>query len=300
MLHLRFIFRQINSSRKQAIIFVFCVALSLLILTSLGGLSNNVRHLMLQDARQLHGADITLHSHYPFSEPLLKTIRDYEEQGLVESALVNKFYSMARNPQKEKSLLTELKIVEKGYPFYGKLELLSGGNFSEMLTEGKIIVGQQLLDRLQAKIGDTIQIGSALLIIADVVTHEPDRPVSFFSFGPRIFVTAADLDKLDLIKKGSRIQFQYLLKVNDATRVDLLAEEFSVIADTPQESVQTFRDGNSAMNHFFGNLIFFLNLIGLFTLVLAGIGIQTSLYAVFRESEYTIAIMKAVGATSRF
>ncbi|MCK5071343.1 MAG: FtsX-like permease family protein, partial [Desulfocapsa sp.] len=32
----------------------------------------------------------------------------------------------------------------------------------------------------------------------------------------------------------------------------------------------------------------------------AGIGIQTSLYAVFRESEYTIAIMKAVGATSRF
>lgn len=300
MLHLRFIFRQINSSRKQAIIFVFCVALSLLILTSLGGLSNNVRRLMLQDARQLHGADITLHSHYPFSEPLLKRIQDYEEQGLAESALVNKFYSMARNPQKEISLLTDLKIVEKGYPFYGKVELLSGGNFLKVLTEGKIIVGQQLLDRLQAEIGDTIQIGSALLVIADVVTHEPDRPVSFFSFGPRVFITAADLDKLDLIKKGSRIQYQCLLKINDPERVDLLAEEFSAIAVSPQENVQTFRDGNSAINHFFGNLLFFLNLIGLFTLVLAGIGIQTSLYAVFRESEYTIAIMKAVGATSRF
>ena len=300
MLHLRFIFRQIDSSRKQAIIFVFCVALSLLILTSLGGLSNNVRHLMLQDARQLHGADITLHSHYPFSGPLLKAIRAYEEQGIAESALINKFYSMARNPQQERSILSDLKVVEKGYPFYGTVELLSGGNFSEILREGTIIVAQQLLDRLQAKIGDSIQIGSALLTIADVVIHEPDRPVSFFSFGPRIFITAADLGNLDLIKKGSRIQFQYLLKVHDPTRVEQLAAEISAIAVPPQENVQTFRDGNSAINHFFGNLLFFLNLIGLFTLILAGIGIQTSLYAVFRESEYTIAIMKAVGATSGF
>ena len=300
MLHLRFIFRQIDSSRKQAIIFVLCVALSLLILTSLGGLSRNVRQLMLQDARQLHGADITLHSHYPFSDPLLSAIQDYEQQGLVQGALVNKFYSMARNPLTEKSILSDLKIVEKGYPFYGTVQLLSGRNFSEVLHKGSIIVGQVLLDRLQARVGDTLQIGSALLTIVDVVTLEPDRPVSFFSFGPRIFISAADLENLDLIKKGSRIRFEYLLKVHDPALVDQLAEDFSNKTIVPQESVQTFRDGNSSINHFLENLLFFLNLIGLFTLVLAGIGIQTSLYAVFRESEYTIAIMKSVGATSRF
>jgi putative ABC transport system permease protein len=300
MLHFRFIFRQINGSRKQAIIFVVCVALSLLILTSLGGFSSSVRRSMLQDARQLHGADITLYSHYPFSAPLLKAVHDYEERGIVQGALVNKFYSMARNPLTEKSILSDLKVVERGYSFYGKVELLSGLEFSEVLSEGSIVVEQLLLDRLQAGIGDTLQIGSALLTIADVVTLEPDRPVSFFSFGPRIFIAADDLEKLDLIKKGSRIQFDYLLKVNDPTLVDQLAEEFSAIAVTPQENVKTFRTGNSRIKRFFENLLFFLNLIGLFTLVLAGIGIQTSLYAVFRESEYTIAIMKSVGATNRF
>ena len=66
MLHFRFIFRQINGSHKQAVIFVLCVALSLLILTSLGGFSSSVRRSMLKDARQLHAADITIHSHYPF------------------------------------------------------------------------------------------------------------------------------------------------------------------------------------------------------------------------------------------
>ncbi len=300
MLHLRFLFRQIDGSRKQAIIFSLCVALSLLILTSLGGLGRNVRSLMLQDARQLHGADITLHSHYPFSDPVLSTIRGYEKNGKVQGVLVNKFYSMARNPLTEKSILSDLKVVERGYPLYGTVELLSGREFSEVLHEGSIIVGQVLLDRLQAKIGDTLQIGSALLKVADVVIVEPDRPVSFFSFGPRIFIAACDLEKLDLIKKGSRIQFEYFLKVHDPAIVDQLAEEFATKTVASQESVQTFRDGNTSINHFVGNLLFFLNLIGLFTLVLAGIGIQASLYAVFRESEYTIAIMKAVGATSRF
>jgi len=300
MLHFRFIFRQIDASRKQAIIFVICVALSLLILTSLGGFSSSVRRSMLQDARQLHGADITLYSHYPFSEPLLKAVHDFEQQGLVQGALVNKFYSMVSNPLTEKSILSDLKVVEKGYPFYGEVKLSSGRDFSKVLSEGSIVVEQLLLDRLQAEIGDNLKIGSALLTIADVVILEPDRPVSFFSFGPRIFIAAADLEKLDLIKKGSRIQFDYLVKVHDPARIDRLAEAFSAKALTPQESVKTFRTGNSRIKRFFGNLLFFLNLIGLFTLVLAGIGIQTSLYAVFRESEYTIAIMKSVGATNRF
>ncbi len=300
MLHFRFIFRQIAGSRKQAIIFLLCVALSLLILTSLGGLSRNVRSVMLQDARSLHGADITIHSHYPFSDPVLKTVHGYEKNGQVQGALVIKFYSMARNPLTEKSILSDLKVVERGYPFYGTVEIGSGREFSHVLQEGSIIVGQTLLDRLQAKVGDRLQIGSTLLRIADVVSMEPDRPVSFFSFGPRIFIAASDLEKLDLIKKGSRIRFEYLLKVFDPAFVDQLAEELSTQTDPSQERVRTFRDGNTRINRFFGNLLFFLNLIGLFTLVLAGIGIQTSLYAVLRESEYTIGIMKAVGATGRF
>ncbi|MEK6202009.1 MAG: ABC transporter permease, partial [Desulfobulbaceae bacterium] len=300
MLHSRFIIRQINGSRKQALIFVLCVALSLLVLTSLGSFSGSVRNSMLQDARQLHGADITLQSHYPFSEPLVKTILDYEEQGVVQGALVNTFYSMARNPLTEKAILSDLKVVEKGYPFYGRVELLSGREFSEVLSEGSIIVDQVLMDRLEAGIGSTLQIGSTLLTIGDVVIREPDRPVSFFSFGPRIFIAAADLEKLDLIKKGSRIEFEYRLKVGDPALIDRLAEEFSAQTVKPQESVKTFRGNDSRIKRFFENFLFFLNLIGLFTLVLAGIGIQTSLYAVLRESDYTIAVMKSVGATSRF
>jgi putative ABC transport system permease protein len=70
MLNIHFIFRQIGGHAKQAFIFVLCVALSLLVLVSLGGFSSSVRTSMLKDARQLHAADIIIHTHYPLSSGL--------------------------------------------------------------------------------------------------------------------------------------------------------------------------------------------------------------------------------------
>ena len=300
MLHFRFILRQIRSSQKQALIFVLCVTLSLLTLVSLGGFSSSVRTSMLKDARQLHAADIIIHSHYPLSRNLTASIKSYEKQGLVVGALIHEFYSMATNPGSEKSVLSHLKVVEKGYPFYGTVELASGRQFNEVLTPGSIIVEQPVLDRLNAGLGDQLQIGSAELIIADIVIAEPDRPVSFFSFGPRIFIAAADLEGLDLIRKGSRIHYNYLLKVHDSKMVNRLAGELATVAADPQERVNTFENAESGIKRFFENFLFFLNLIGIFTLLLAGIGIQTALHALLRDNEYTIGIMKAVGATNRF
>ena len=300
MLNFHFITRQIRSSGKQALIFVLCVALSLLTLVSLGGFSSSVRSSMLKDARQLHAADIIIHSHYPFSPGLVAAIKDYEKQGLAAGALIHEFYSMASNSTREKSVLSHLKVVEKGYPFYGTVELASGRQFSEVLRKGSIIIEQPVLDRLGAGPGDRLQIGSAELTIGDTVIAEPDRPVSFFSFGPRIFVAAADLERLDLIKMGSRIHYNYLLKVHDPALVDRLAGELAAVAVEPQERVNTFENAESGVKRFFENFLFFLNLIGIFTLLLAGIGIQTALGALLRDSHYTIGVMKAVGATNRF
>ena len=299
MLNFRFIFRQIRSSHKQALIFVFCSALSLLILVSLGGFSSSVRSSMLKDARQLHAADIIIHSHYPLSPVLTAAIKGYEKQGLAAGALVHEFYSMTSNPTREKSVLSHLKVIEKGYPFYGRVELASGREFSEVLKEGTIVVEQTVLDRLDTGPGDRLQIGSAELIIADIVIAEPDRPVSFFSFGPRIFVAAADLERLDLIRMGSRIHYNYLLKVHDPAMVEPLAVQLASVAVASQERVNTFENAESGVKRFFENFLFFLNLIGIFTLLLAGIGIQTALHALLRDSEYTIGVMKAVGATNR-
>ena len=119
-LNVRFIFRQIASSGKQAFIFILCVALSLLTLVSLGGFSSSVRSSMLKDARQLHAADIIIHSHYPLSPGLDAAIKNLEKQGLAVGAHVDEFYSMATSPDRQKSVLSLLKWLKKDIPFMGR------------------------------------------------------------------------------------------------------------------------------------------------------------------------------------
>lgn len=202
--------------------------------------------------------------------------------------------------ENQQSLLSDIKVVDLGYPFYGDLELASGSPFNKVLTRGSIVVEQSLLDRLQLKLGDSLRVGSARLTIRDVVLQEPDRPVNFFALGPRVFIASADLPSLDLIGKGSRVDYTILIKVLETAELERIAGQLQAASDKERERVETYRTADSGVKRFFNNFLFFLNLIGIFTLLLAGIGIQSSLSAFLKEQEKTIAIMKAVGSRNRF
>ncbi len=202
--------------------------------------------------------------------------------------------------ENQESLLSGIKVVDPGYPFYGTLELASGAPFGNMLTRGNIVVEQSLLDRLHLKLGDSLRVGSARLTIRDVVLQEPDRPVNFFALGPRTFISTADIPSLDLVGKGSRVNYTILIKVLHETELDRITDQLRAASNKDRERVETFRTADSGVKRFFDNFLFFLNLIGIFTLLLAGIGIQSSLTAFLKEQERTIAIMKAVGSSSRF
>jgi len=279
---------------------VLCVALSITTLISLNGFSASVNTTMRNDAKTLHAADIIIQSNYDLTPATVDAVAQVEAQNEAVGSRVWEFYSVVRSQKSRHSLLAKLKIVQPGYPFYGKVRLQSGRDFGSVLTPGNIIVAPNVLDRLHLQVGDSLGVGTAVLTIKDVVLQEPDQPVNFFSLGPRIFIAADDLNRLDLVKKGSRVQYLYLIKVLNEDRTRALADRLETAADPDQERVDTFRTAPSRIKRFFDNLLFFLSLICIFTLLLAGIGIQSALSAFLREKEKTIAIMKTVGAKSHF
>ena len=300
ILNLRFIIRQIARSRRQAVVFVLCVALSIVTLISLNGFSDSVNTSLLNDAKTLHAADIIVRSYQEISPATVNAVRQLEDQDQIISNRVWEFYSVVRSKKSRDSLLAKLKIVEPGYPFYGAVVLKSGRKLDDVLAPGRIVVAQHLLDRLDLRVGDPLHIGSTTLTIGDVVLQEPDQPINFFMLGPRIFIAADDIDRLDLVKKGSRVRHLYLIKVLDETKLQAIADRIRMVADTDLESVDTYRTARSRIKRFFDNLFFDLSLICIFTLLLAGIGIQSALTAFLKEKEGTIAIMKTVGARSNF
>jgi putative ABC transport system permease protein len=300
MLHLAFIKRQVVRSRKQATVFVLCVILSMITLIALNGFSTSVHQALMNDARRLQAADIIIRSHYAFTPALQATVSRLSADGRIAAARLYEFYSIVRTVGEDRSLLAMLKVAGYGYPFYGRVRLASGNDFAQALRPGTIIVEAGLLERLGLSVNDPLRVGDVDLTIADVVTLEPDRPVTFFSFGPRVFVHPDDLDALGLVDKTARVHHKLLLKVHDPARLDTIAATLAKAADPDMEQVATFQSTNSRMQRFFNNLLFFLNLIGIFTLLLAGIGIQSALSAFLKEKTYTMAIAKTVGATSRF
>jgi len=300
MLHRRFILRQITSAPRQSVVFVLCVVLSMVSLVALGGFSGSVNRSIQKDARRLHAGDIIIRSHYEFSPPLAQAVRDLTRQSGVEATRVWEFYSVVRAEAENASVLASVKVVERGYPFYGTVVLASGRPFAEVLTHGTAVVERALLDRLGLKMGDRLHVGRATFTIGDVVLQEPDRPMTFFSLGPRVFVPAEDLTALDLVKEGSRVDYSILLSMPDERGIDRTAAWLRSKSLPERERVETFRTAESGIKRFLDNFLFFLGLIGVFTLLLAGIGVESVLTALLREQERTVGIMKALGATSRF
>ena len=300
MIHTRFIIREMILAKKQALIFVLCAALSLTTIVALDSFKSNVNRSIFADARALHGGDIIIHSHADFTPRLKQAIGDLERQKIATGVRTYEFYSVVQTVRATNSLLARIKIVEPGYPLYGQVRLQSGRPFGVMLGAGRIIVAQEVLDRLRLQVGDQLRVGRDVLTIADVVTHEPDRPVNVFALGPRIFVADADRVQLDLIQKGSRIDYQTLLKVYDPNNIRTVTARLGNAALAGRERVDTFRTARSGVKRFFDNFLFFLSLVSIFTLLLAGIGMQSSLAAMLREKGKTLAIVKALGATNFF
>ena len=300
LLHFTFIRRQLGATRGQSAIFVLCVALSMVTLVALRGFGDSVDRTLSRDARSLIAADVTVQSNFPFEPAVDAAVAAAMANGADAAARTYEFYSIVRRTGEDSSLLSNLKVVEPGWPFYGAVELASGRTLAEMLRPGQVLVEQALLERLGVAVGDPLRIGDATLTIADVLTREPDRPVNFFALGPRVLIHSDDLADLNLVERGSRVTYRWLLRAADDSRVDAIAAGIGDVADRTFVRVETFRTARTGVERFFTNFLFFLSLVGIFTLLLAGIGIQSALTAFLRERHTTIAIAKTLGATSRF
>jgi putative ABC transport system permease protein len=300
MRHLPIIWRQLRRSSTQAGLYALCVALSLTTLTAFSGFSRSVTQALRHDARTLHAADIIIRSYDPLPDSLARTIDRMVGEGRIRKAAVHEFYTMVRGLGDGAAVLSSLKAVEPGYPFYGMVALKSGRPFAAVLSPGSCVVEQTLLDRTGLRVGDPLRIGFATLKVADVVTAEPDRPLELFSFGPRIFVHASDLEALGLMATGSRIRRIVLLKVLDPRQTESIVAQLNQASPPDGPRIDTYLSARSAVKRFLDIFLFFMKLVGLFILIVSGLGIQSTLTAFFNEKRRTIAVMKTMGATGRY
>ncbi len=223
----------------------------------------------------------------------------------VEITPVTELLSMASSPKTLDPLLVSMKAVDPAkYPFYGDVELAPAASLKSVLTPDTVAVADDLLIRLNLKVGDQLKVGTKLFQIASVVVNEPDRLSSNFAAGPRVLISREGLDASGLLAPGSHAGQRYLFKVpkprngapiSDKAVADLKARLEKLL---PEAQIIDYRETNPALTQGLDRATSLLSLMSLVALVLGAIGVAMAMRAHLQQRLDTIAIMKSLGARS--
>ena len=294
--------RETRSAWKRLVFFFVCIAIGVGAIVALRSVIQSVRLVLSTEARSLMAADIFLSTDRPWQsgtpERIAERVARIPNTSRIDSI---EMVTMAR-PVDERAGVTkvvELRAVQPGFPFYGRLTLQDGRPYSHALLQNNgALVRPELLAQLGLAVGDAMAIGKAQFTVRGVIALEPGRSLSAFSLGPRVFIDYDDLDETGLVAFGSRISRQMLLRVPESD-VDTLTRDLQAEFRPQFVRVRSYRDREEQIGEDFERAENYLSLVGLVIVVLGGIAVSSVTRVFVRQKIKSIAVMKCVGGTSR-
>lgn len=292
--------RELRAGLSGFYIFMACVALGVAVIATVSTLSDAIRSGFEQQGEIILGGDATFsRMHTRATDAERKWMSD---RGTVsESATLR---TMARRLDGEQQAMVEIKSVDSAYPLAGDVEVEGAPFAKAMATPDSIVVDPVLLSQLGLKLGDKLRIGDAEVTALATLVKEPDAVADRLTYGPRVFVSHATLEKTGLVQPGTLVRYRYAVKLNpdeNGRAVDLakfretakadLAESGFIMADRRSPSPQVERT--------LDRLRQFLTFLGLAALLVGGVGIASAVATFIERRRNVIAIMKTVGGTSR-
>ena len=292
--------RELRAGAGRLIVFIFCIALGVAAVASIGSLSTSFELALARQGRLLVGGDIAFERVHRRAEPDERAALDV--QGRVsESAGLR---AMARNSA-GKSVLVEVKAVDDAYPLYGEVAVISPPAAGPLWRQqGTVLVERTLLDRLGLDVGGTFKIGDAEIVVGGVLGQQPDRLADRLAYGPKVLMSLATLEKTGLIQPGSIVRWTYRVRLpddkgDDKKALGLVRSDFE--AKFPQSGfdARDWTDPAPSIRRGAERFTQFINFVGLTALLLGGIGVGGAIGGYMAKHRKVIATFKCLGASSR-
>ncbi len=290
--------RDLRSAPGKFVFVVLSVAVGVAALVGVRGFSESFRTTLTREARSLMAGDLSARTQQLPSEAELKKIDGLRAQG-IRATLVTETISMASVPPDPVPILVSLKAVDPAeYPYYGKAILEPEMPLSSALTADSVVVAEEFLIRLHAKVGDSLRLGGKSFRIAARLVEEPDRITAGAGLGPRVLISRAALNSTSLLAPGSRATERLLVQLPVGAGGQLAAVRKQIETILPEAQVMDYREGNPALTEGLDRSTAILSLICLVAMVLGAIGVAMSMHAHLEQRMDVLAILKAIGAGS--
>jgi putative ABC transport system permease protein len=302
----RHLWRESRGARGKLVFFVACLAIGVAAVVAVAGFCEGLERGVRGEARALLAADLAVRGQRPVPDALKQAVDAMpgarRTDVLEMLTLVAKPQTAGAPAAAVRSQLVELKSVDGEYPFYGELELEPPRPIAELLDAESAVVAPELLARLRVPPGGEIRIGGESFRVSGTVLAEPDRIAGAFNMGPRVFLSAAGLDRAGLEKYGSRIRYRTLIALPPARaeEAEKLADELAVHLDADRRHrIETSSDAQPALRRGLRRMERFLGLAALLSLLIGGVGVAQTVRAWLAGRMDAIAVLKCLGYRPR-
>lgn len=291
--------REIRSSWRRLLFFFLCIAIGVGSVVALRSLIQNLSQAVGSDARALLTADFEISSTSDFSPSDIQKIEAIVgRSNIVEArneAITSSAMAKPADTANESLAQIELKGIETPFPLVGDFRVAGGKPFNFTLLENNgAVVSPLLLEDLNVKIGDKIQIGEGVFEIRATFDAEPGG-ASGFRLGPRVFVEKKAFDSAGISTSGGRVRRQILYRTADNPTA-LVRELREALRGTTLR-LQSYRETQENLGEQFSRTENYLSLTGLLILVLGGVGVWNVARVFVEQKRKAVAVLKCLGAS---
>jgi putative ABC transport system permease protein len=289
--------REARASSFKFLFVILAVAVGVGSLTGVRGFGRAFHDMLLSQARALMAADLSLRVFELPSTEQNAEMDSLAQRG-VQRTWITETLTMAASGESKPPMLVSVKAVDPSvYPFYGEIRLAPPASLSRALTPDAVAVSDDILLRLNLKIGDTLLLGGQPFRIIGQVTYEPDRMLGTLNVGPRVMITREGLERTKLMLPGSRAAERFLFRLGPGSpAIQVVRAELK--KSFPDALIADYRESHPIITRGLDRATTFLSLVSLITLIVGAIGVATAMHAHIQQRMDSIAIMKCLGARS--
>ncbi len=289
----RLAWRDLRRGGHGLVLLALCLFLGTAALAGIGSLSASLIAALDAQGRRALGGDVEL--------SVSQRRATVEERAMFDAAgRVSETVSMramARGRDAALTTLVDLKGVDGAWPLVGRLALTDGAGASR--PHGlQVAVDPALADRLKLHVGSPVRIGAASFTVIGLIADEPDWLGTGFTLGPRVLMDMAGLQATRSVQPGSLYTSRYRIVLPPGADAHSVADRLTARFPDAGWQARTSDQASASLKRGIVRLGQFLSLVGLASLVIAGVGVGSGVAAYLGGKTQVVATLKVLGADS--
>ncbi|MGK0316399.1 MAG: putative ABC transport system permease protein [Saprospiraceae bacterium] len=286
--------RDSRKDRSKLLLFMSSIILGVAALVAINSFNDNLVRDIENQSKSLLGADMTVGGNRPLAENLVASLDSLSTERTSELEL----FSMAYLPSKNESQFVRLKGLTGNFPYYGKLVTEPVDAASTYKSELAALVDDGMMLQYGLEVGDSIKLGEVMFPITGRLMNSFGSVDAGASFAPSVYIGGQNIEATNLIQPGSLVNYKEYVKVYKDIDLDDWEDVRRKRFRNEAQRITTVEDQRQNLQEAFSNLNNFLNIVALISLLLACIGVASSVLIYVKTKVQSIAILRCLGMKS--